>query len=202
MRLPQSHQSERGGNTMTNIVMTTTQGKITVELFTKELPITTGSFLSLVDEGYFDGLHFHRVIKGFMIQGGCPHSRDAKSGRAGTGGPEPGSSFTAVDGQIMNRSKGGRGGNIPDELTAKFSNEPGTLSMANTGQPNSGGSQFFLNTKHNNFLDWFDSSSPSKHPVFGRVTEGMDIVRKIETIPTDRQDRPKKPQQIISVRRA
>lgn len=187
---------------MTHIVMTTTQGEIKIELFTKELPITTGSFLSLVDEGYFDGLHFHRVIKGFMIQGGCPHSRDAKSNRAGTGGPEPGSSFTTADGRQMTRSKGGRGGNIPDEHASQHSNEPGTLSMANTGSPDSGGSQFFLNTKHNSFLDWFDNSSPSKHPVFGRVTEGMDIVRKIETTQTDRQDRPKKPQQIISARRA
>ncbi len=200
--LPHNHESERGGITMTNIVMTTTQGEIMIELFSKELPITTGSFLSLVDEGYFDGLHFHRVIKGFMIQGGCPHSRDAKSNRAGTGGPNPGSSFTTADGRQMNRSKGGRGGNIPDEHTSKHSNEPGTLSMANTGAPDSGGSQFFLNTKHNSFLDWFDTSSPSKHPVFGRVTQGMDVVRKIETTPTDRQDRPKKPQQIISVRRA
>ena len=200
--LPHNHESERGGITMTNIVMTTTQGEIMIELFSKELPITTGSFLSLVDEGYFDGLHFHRVIKGFMIQGGCAHSRDAKSNRAGTGGPNPGSSFTTADGRQMNRSKGGRGGNIPDEHTSKHSNEPGTLSMANTGAPDSGGSQFFLNTKHNSFLDWFDTSSPSKHPVFGRVTQGMDVVRKIETTPTDRQDRPKKPQQIISVRRA
>ena len=187
---------------MTKIVMTTTQGDITVELFTNELPITTGSFLSLVDEGYYDGLHFHRVIKGFMIQGGCPHSRDAKSGRAGTGGPDPGSTFTTADGRTMNRSKGGRGGNIPDELTAKMSNESGTFSMANTGQPDSGGSQFFINTKHNTFLDWWDTSSPSKHPVFGRVVEGMEILRKIETTPTGSQDRPKRPQQIISVRRA
>jgi cyclophilin family peptidyl-prolyl cis-trans isomerase len=61
------------------------------------------------------------------------------------------------------------GGNIPDEFTLELSNEPGTLSMANTGQPNSGGSQFFLNTVHNAFLDWFDESTESQHPVFGRV---------------------------------
>ena len=186
---------------MTNVIMKTSQGDITIQLFTEELPITTGSFLSLIDDGYFDGLHFHRVIKGFMIQGGCPHSKDAKSGRAGTGGPEPGSEFTTADGKKMRRSKGGRGGNIPDEFTSQHSNEPGTLSMANTGQKDSGGSQFFLNTKHNNFLDWFDNSTPSKHPVFGRVTNGMDIVRKIETTGTDRQDRPKVPQKIISMKR-
>ncbi len=73
-------------------------------------------------------------------------------------------------------------GTIKDEHlpNAKFSNEPGTLSMANTGQPNSGGSQFFINTVHNSFLDWFDGQSPSAHPVFGKVTEGMDVVKTIE----------------------
>ena len=65
------------------------------------------------------------------------------------------------------------GGCIPDELTQQISNEPGTLSMANTGRPESGGSQFFINVAHNKFLDWFDGSSPSKHPVFGKVSEGF-----------------------------
>jgi cyclophilin family peptidyl-prolyl cis-trans isomerase len=62
-------------------------------------------------------------------------------------------------------------GNIPDELLGEISNEPGTISMANTGQPNSGGSQFFLNTAHNSFLDYFDKKSPSAHPVFGKVSQ-------------------------------
>ena len=67
-------------------------------------------------------------------------------------------------------------GNIPDELVDKTSNEPGTLSMANTGQPNSGGSQFFVNTVHNDFLDWWRSDlSPSQHPVFGKVVSGESI---------------------------
>jgi cyclophilin family peptidyl-prolyl cis-trans isomerase len=67
-------------------------------------------------------------------------------------------------------------GNIPDELVDKTSNEPGTLSMANTGQPNSGGSQFFVNTVHNDFLDWWRSDlSPSQHPVFGKVVSGERI---------------------------
>eukprot|EP00908_Phaeocystis_cordata_P023466 Transcript_5893.p2 GENE.Transcript_5893~~Transcript_5893.p2 ORF type:complete len:90 (+),score=49.72 Transcript_5893:557-826(+) len=80
---------------------------------------------------------------------------------------------------------------MPADL--KLSNEPGTLSMANTGQPNSGGSQFFINTVHNSFLDYFDPSTPSKHPVFGKVTDGMDIVNKINTTPTGPGDKPKTP---------
>ena len=89
-------------------------------------------------------------------------------------------------------------GCIQDELTQKISNEPGTLSMANTGQPNTGGSQFFINVTHNNFLDWFDKSTPSQHPVFGKVTEGMDIVVKISKVPTV-SDNPKQPIMMKSI---
>merc|ERR1712007_388563 len=105
---------------------------------------------------------------------------DARSPRADTGGPSDGSTFTVTggqyDGQTITRKNGG---NIPDELTAKISNAPGTLSMANTGQPNSGGSQFFINVNNNDFLDFFNPSTPSKHPVFGKVVEGYDVVKKI-----------------------
>jgi cyclophilin family peptidyl-prolyl cis-trans isomerase len=140
----------------------TSEGTIKVELFEDSMPITAGNFMQLAESGFYDGLHFHRVIPGFMLQFGCPHSKDPNSPRAGTGGPPT--------------------GNIQDEFNAdaKFSNEPGTLSMANTGRPNSGGSQFFINTVHNGFLDWWDTSTPSKHPVFGKVIEGMDVVNKIE----------------------
>ena len=85
-------------------------------------------------------------------QFGCPYSKDPKSQRAGTGGPPDGQYKNLKTGAMETRSNGG---NIKDEYAAKFSNEPGTLSMANTGQPNSGGSQFFMNTVHNDFLDWF-----------------------------------------------
>ena len=78
-----------------------------------------------------------------MLKFGCPYSKDPKSSRAGTGGPNGGTSFTTPDGKTIKRDGGG---NIPDEFAVKLSNEPGTLSMANTGQPNSGGSQFFVNT--------------------------------------------------------
>ena len=145
-------------------VFDTSEGTFKAELFLAEMPITAGNFLALAKSGFYDGLHFHRVIPQFMLQFGCPHSKDPNSSRAGTGGPPT--------------------GNIQDEFlpAAKFSNEPGTLSMANTGQPNSGGSQFFVNTVHNGFLDWFDKGTPSKHPVFGRVTDGMDVVKAIEKL--------------------
>merc|ERR1712146_653426 len=93
---------------------------------------------------------------------------------------------------------GNQGGSIPDELTAKISNEPGTISMANTGSPNSGGSQFFINVVHNKYLDWFDTSTPSKHPVFAKVTDGQDVVKAISEVPTTR-DPPTTPIRVNSV---
>ncbi len=158
----------------------TSLGSFTVELYVDKMPLTAGNFVKLAKSGFYDGLHFHRVIDNFMLQFGCPHSRDPNSGRAGTGdGPD---------------------GTITDEHPPehKLSNEPGTLSMANTGRPNSGSCQFFVNTVHNNYLDWF-SPGQSKHPVFGRVTEGMDVVHAIEKTPTDRNDRPKTPVKMIKV---
>jgi cyclophilin family peptidyl-prolyl cis-trans isomerase len=158
----------------------TTLGSFTAEIFADAMPTTAKNFLDLAESGFYDGLHFHRVINGFMIQFGCPHSKDPSSRLAGTGGPPHGT--------------------IPDEhpADAKISNEPGTLSMANTGRPNSGGSQFFINTVHNAYLDWF-TPGPSKHPVFGRVTEGMDVVRTIETTPTGPGDRPETPVQVVKI---
>ena len=166
---------------------TTSMGEFTVELFEDELPITVGNFKDLAKTGFYEGLTFHRVIPNFMNQFGCPLSKDPKSPRAGTGGPEGGTSFETADGKTITRNGGG---NIPDELTAKLSNEIGTLSMANTGAPDSGGSQFFINTKHNAFLDWFDSSTPSAHPVFGKITDGMDVINAINTVPTGPGDKP------------
>ena len=161
-------------------VLETSLGNITVELFTDVMPITAGNFIELAKSGFYDGLHFHRVIKNFMLQFGCPHSKDPNSPRAGTG----------------NSPKG----TIQDEhpANAKLSNEPGTLSMANTGRPNSGSCQFFINTVHNAYLDWF-TAGQSKHPVFGKVISGMDVVTKIESTPTDARDRPTTPVKMIRV---
>ena len=152
-------------------LLETSLGSIRIELYTDKMPVTAKNFIKLAKSGFYDGLHFHRVINRFMLQFGCPHSRDPKSRRAGTGdGPD---------------------GTIQDEhpADAKLSNEPGSLSMANTGAPNSGSSQFFINTVHNAYLDWF-SPGGSKHPVFGRVVEGMDVVHAIETAKVDSDDRP------------
>jgi peptidylprolyl isomerase len=132
----------------------TNKGNITIEL-DPHMPITAGNFETLVKKGYYNGVIFHRVISGFMLQGGDP---------TGTG-------------------RGGPGYAIKDEFTMNNKNNRGTLSMANAG-PNTGGSQFFINLVDNNFLD-------DKHPVFGHVVEGMDIVDKIGKVKTDRDDRPK-----------
>jgi len=161
-------------------VLNTSLGEITVEIFVDQMPATAGNFLDLAKSGFYDGLHFHRVIENFMVQFGCPHSRDPESSRAGTG--------DSPNGCIADE--------FPDD--AKRSNEPGTLSMANTGQPDSGGCQFFINTVHNDFLDWF-SPGQSKHPVFGRVIDGMDVLKKVETTPTDGGDRPIEPVQMITI---
>ena len=150
----------------------TSLGNIKVELFVDQMPITAGNFVNLAKSGFYDGLHFHRVINNFMLQFGCPHSKDPNSSRAGTGDSP--------------------NGTIQDELTVRLSNEPGTLSMANTGRPNSGSCQFFINTVHNSYLDWFTPGA-SKHPVFGKVIEGMDVVKKIETTKTGAGDRPVTP---------
>ncbi len=161
-------------------VCETSLGTFKAELYLDKMPVTAGNFIALAKSGFYDGLHFHRVIKKFMIQFGCPHSRDPESPRCGTGGPPHGT--------------------IQDEHPAahKLSNEPFTLSMANTGRPNSGGSQFFINTVHNHYLDWFTPGN-SRHPVFGKVIEGQDVVTKIETTPTGEGDRPKTPVQMRKI---
>lgn len=166
---------------MTNPTATfeTSLGSFTAEIFVDQMPITANNFVRLANEGFYNGLHFHRVIGNFMNQFGCPHSKDPSSPRAGTGDSPYGA--------------------ITDEhpADAQFSNEIGTLSMANAGA-NSGSCQFFINTKHNAFLDFF-SPGQSKHPVFGKITGGMDIVTAINSVPTDTNDRPSTPVQVISV---
>ena len=159
------------GNPTADLV--TSLGTIRVELFADKMPKTTANFIKLAKDGFYDGLHFHRVIKGFMAQFGCPHSKDPNSPRAGTGD----SPF----------------GRIADEHLpgAKLTNARGTLSMANAG-PNTGSSQFFINVVDNPYLDWF-TPGQSKHPVFGKVTTGMDVVDAISKAPRGPGDRPKTP---------
>ena len=158
---------------MTSLTMRTSAGDIGLRLYVKRAPETTANFLKLVDKGFYNGLHFHHVIRDFMLQAGCPHSKDPRSSRAGTGGP---------------------GWQIKDEFHPQLKHaRPGLLSMANAG-PNTGGSQFFLTTVATPHLD-------GKHAIFGEVTSGMKTVRKIETCKTGGGDRPAQPQQIISVKR-
>merc|ERR1712066_14456 len=146
--------------------------------------------------GFYNGIHFHRVIPDFMDQFGCPNAKDPNSSRAGTGGPPDGTFKNLKTGGTERRSGGG---NIQDENISRDTNAPGTLSMANTGSPNSGGSQFFINVSNNDFLDWFNSSTPSQHPVFGKVIEGYEVVEKITKTPTDSNDNPNTPVMMESV---
>ena len=135
-----------------------------------------------------------QVIPGFMDQFGCPYSKDPNSNRAGTGGPPDGEFKNLKTGKMEKRFNGG---NILDENISKDSNKKGTLSMANTGQKNSGGSQFFINVNNNSNLDWF-TGGQSKHPVFGHVTDGYDVVEAISKVPTS-NDNPRTPIMMKSV---
>jgi peptidyl-prolyl cis-trans isomerase B (cyclophilin B) len=143
--------------------MQTSEGTIGLELFDEDAPKTVANFKKLAGEGFYDGLIFHRVIKDFMIQGGCPQG-------TGTGGP----GYTFED-------------EINDHKVVR-----GALAMANAG-PNTNGSQFFLVTTGE--APWLDG----KHTVFGRVTDGMDVVDKIEATPTGANDRPVEDQRIESI---
>jgi len=127
--------------------LSTNMGDIVIAL-DPNMPITTGNFETLVNKGFYNNVTFHRVIDGFMIQGGDP---------TGTG-------------------RGGPGYMIKDEFKTGNRNDRGTIAMANAG-PDTGSSQFFINLVGNNFLD-------TKHPVFGRVVDGMDVVDKIAKVPT------------------
>ncbi len=159
-----------GGCTMsepTQVKLETNKGDIIIELY-NTMPITAGNFQKLVEDGFYDGVIFHRVIPDFMIQGGDPLG-------TGTGGP---------------------GYTIEDEFVQGSSNVRGTISMANAG-PNSGGSQFFINVADNTFLDWDKPPSSSKHPVFGKVISGMDVVDAISQVERDSRDKPREQVTII-----
>ena len=135
-------------------------GEIKIELDYKNAPISSANFVSLVNKGFYDGLTFHRIIKGFMIQGGCPLGN-------GTGGPG-----YSIKGEV--RSNG-----VKNELSHKR----GVISMARAMNPNSAGSQFFICDKDDLFLD-------GQYAAFGHVVEGMDVVDKIASVKTGFQDRP------------
>merc|ERR1719316_5731 len=169
-------------------------GTVKVEIYLDRVPRTASNFFDLCQSGFYNGIHFHRVIPDFMAQFGCPHAKNPKSSAAGTGGPPDGTFKNLKTGATEKRFNGG---NIMDENISRDSNEPGTFSMANTGSANTGGSQFFMNVAHNDFLDWF-SPGESKHPVFGKITSGYDIAEKISKVQT-RDDNPITPIKMNSV---
>jgi cyclophilin family peptidyl-prolyl cis-trans isomerase len=148
---------------MSAAAMRTTEGVIVFELFDDDAPETVANFKKLAGDGFYDGLMFHRIIKDFMIQGGCPEG-------TGTGGP---------------------GYQFDDEIN-DHKIVRGALAMANAG-PNTNGSQFFIVTT--DAAPWLDG----KHTVFGEVTGGMEVVDKIENVPTQGADRPVEPIMIASI---
>jgi peptidylprolyl isomerase len=156
------------------VTLKTNKGDIAILMYQDLMPITVGNFIDLAEKDFYDGIKFHRVIEGFMIQGGDPNTKGDNTASYGTGGP---------------------GYTIQDEFVAdaKLSNVRGTISMANTGQPNSGGSQFFINLVDNVGLDFDKEPLSSRHPVFGRVVGGMDVVDAIGATPTGMRDLPNDP---------
>lgn len=168
-------------NTMNpTAVFTTNKGVIEIELFADQMPITVGNFVTLANDGFYDGTKFHRVIDGFMIQGGDPNSAGNDPTQYGMGGPGYTIQDEFVEGELLTNTRG-------------------TIAMANTGQPNSGGSQFFINTADNLMLDFNKEPLSSKHPVFGRVVEGMNVVDAISDVETGARDVPVEPVVIESI---
>ncbi|MCC6418039.1 MAG: peptidyl-prolyl cis-trans isomerase [Gemmataceae bacterium] len=139
------------------VVMETSEGTIKIELFEKKAPITVKNFLQYVDDKFYDGVIFHRVIPNFMIQGG---------------GMLPGLREKQTRPPIKNEAGNG------------LKNERGTIAMARTSDPDSASAQFFINLKYNDFLDRANAADNVGYAVFGRVTEGMDVVDKIAKVQT------------------
>lgn len=157
---------------MANPIITITMADGSVmkaELYPDTAPNTVNNFISLVKKGYYDGLVFHRVIRGFMIQGGCPQ---------GTGMGGPGYSI--------------KGEFAQNGFANDLAHTPGVLSMARAMAPDSAGSQFFIMHENSPHLD-------GQYAAFGKVTEGMDVVNAIAETRTDYSDRPMEPQTIKSI---
>ena len=152
------------------VLLETTSGDILIELFPDKAPDTVANFLQYVDDGFYANTIFHRVIPGFMIQGGCPKG-------TGTGGPG-----YCIKGEFkLNGVKN------------NLSHKRGVLSMARAQAANSAGSQFFIMHEDGEFLD-------GQYAAFGKVLEGMDVVDKIAAVKTDGNDRPLTEQKIASIR--
>ncbi len=157
---------------VSSVCLETGVGTMTVEFFSDKAPNHVANFLKLAREGFYNGTHFHRVIPGFMIQGGCPNTKQGASGPPGTGGP----GFT---------------------IDAEFNDvhhERGVLSMARSQNPNSAGSQFFICHGEAGFLD-------GQYTAFGRLTEGLetlDAIAQAPTVPGGEGSTPVEPVQLVS----
>lgn len=162
-------EEPRKGKTM--ILMKTSKGDIKLELDSEKAPQTVANFMKYVESGHYTGVIFHRVIAGFMVQGGG-FDKDMKQK------PAPHT--------VKNEAKNG------------LKNDVGTIAMARTPDPHSGGAQFFINVKDNDFLN-YPGQDGWGYCVFGKVTEGMDVVKAIEVVPTGSGDVPKEPIVIESV---
>ncbi|HSQ71864.1 MAG TPA: peptidylprolyl isomerase [Rubrivivax sp.] len=143
------------------VKMDTSAGTLRIELDDEKAPLSTANFLAYVNKGHYDGTVFHRVIKGFMVQGG---------------GFEPGMKQKPTDAPIRNEANNG------------LKNKHYTLAMARTGDPHSASAQFFINTTDNAFLDFrAENAQGWGYAVFGRVVEGTEVVDQIETVRTGRK---------------
>jgi cyclophilin family peptidyl-prolyl cis-trans isomerase len=153
------------------VEMKTSLGDITIELAQDKAPVTVSNFLAYVKKGHFDGTVFHRVIKGFMNQGG---------------------GFAKQNGDLVQKESMAPIRN--EAKTSGLRNEPGTIAMARTGDPHSATAQFFINVKnpntpsgYNEFLDFDKAADRVGYTVFGKVTKGMDVVDKINNVATGRR---------------
>ena len=163
--------TSNGEKQIMNATLHTTMGDITIQFLPELAPKTVENFITLAKSDYYNGIKFHRVIKDFMNQAGDPLTKDdSKMAQWGTGGP---------------------GYKFADEITPESKNDLGTVAMANAG-PNTNGSQFFINAKDNSFLN-------GGYTVFGKVISGMDVVMKINSVATDKNDRPLTPVVIQSI---
>jgi peptidylprolyl isomerase len=156
-----------GSSSKNKVLLSTSMGDIVIQL-RDDMPITTGNFKKIVQLGLYNGTIFHRVIPDFMIQGGDITG----TGLGSNAWPS-----------------------IPDEFTNNNTNSRGTIAMANTGEPNSGSCQFFINLANNNERPNFDKS----YPVFGWVLKGMDVVDSISRVATDENNRPLQEVKLIKV---
>lgn len=169
------YQSGTAQGSALKVLMKTTKGDIILELYPDKAPITVENFLSYVDDKFYDGTIFHRVISDFMIQGG---------------------GYTEDFTKKPSRSP------IKNEANNGLKNERGTIAMARTNEPHSATNQFFINHIDNSFLDHTAKTEEGYgYCVFGKVIQGMDVIDAIAAVPTDQDDAPEETIKIISVRR-